>query len=102
MEAIGIDWNPKESRWMEGYRHAKAYLAGLDGKAWKLTYVSPDGFKTGEWIRGQIRLFQRGGGDDLRKARLAEIGIDVGSDVRSIHKIRTRRTKTGAVVNEAV
>lgn len=87
---------------MEGYRHAKSYLDGLDGEAWQQTYVSPDGFKTGEWIRGQIRLFQRGGWNDLRKARLAEIGIDISSTGRSIHKIRTRRTKTGAVVNEAI
>lgn len=101
LEAIGMNWSPKESRWMEGYRHAKAYLAELDGDSWQQTYVSPDGFKTGEWIRGQIRVFQRGGGNELNRARLAEIGIDVNSDKRSIRKVRTRRAKAG-VVSEAV
>ena len=101
LEAIGIDWNPRESRWMDGYRHAKAYLEELNDNTWQQTYVSPDGFKTGEWIRGQIRVFQRGGGNELNKARLAEIGIDVNFDERSVRKIRTRKAKAG-VINAAV
>ena len=102
LEQIGFRWRPSDERWMDGFNHAKAYLAGLNDDTWQQKYISPDGYKTGEWIRGQIRFFQRGGENEFRRAKLAEIGIDVRREDRSLYAIRTRRTKTGAVVNEAI
>ena len=102
LEAIGIVWRPKDARWMEGFDHAKAYLAALNGDAWQQRYVSPDGFKTGEWIRNQIRVFQGGGGEGWKKAKLVEIGIDVNGERQTPHTDRRRKARTGAVVHEAV
>ena len=41
----------------------------------RIAYVSPDGFKTGEWIRGQIRRYQRGTMEPKRQQLLEEIGL---------------------------
>ena len=75
LEAIGIVWNPSGEQWMEAYRHAEEYLKLLDGKPWKTTYVSPDGFKTGQWIRGQIRAFHRGGMKKDKKEMFLKLGL---------------------------
>ena len=102
LEQIGIVWRPSDEKWLDGYHHAKAYLTGLKGKAWAQTYVSPDGYKTGEWIRSQLRVLQRGGGSEWRKAKLAELGIRIKGNHRISRKTMEERRNTGAIANEAV
>lgn len=87
--------------WMDGFNHAKAYLAALNSDLWRQIYISPDGFKTGE-IYGQICIFQRGGGCELKRAKLAEIGIDMNGEDRNPRAVRTGRARTGAAVNETI
>ena len=80
LESISMIWKPSELQWQNGYAHAAEYMKTLNGQAWKVLYVSPDGFKTGQWIRGQIRRYQRGTMEPKRQQLLEEIGlIDVGS-----------------------
>lgn len=75
LEAIGMRWNPAKEQWMIGYEHAKLYMRQLAGRAWKSNYVSADGFKTGQWIRGQMRTEQDRGIDSERRRLLEEIGL---------------------------
>lgn len=55
LEEIGMVWNPAEEKWRECYEHTKEYLSGLDKTKWSSRYVSPGGYKTGAWLRGQQR-----------------------------------------------
>ena len=75
LEQLGIVWSPSDSNWQIGFNHAKQYVERLRGKPWQQRYVSADGYKTGEWIRNQIRVWKRGGMKDDRRAMLQEIGL---------------------------
>ena len=55
LERIGVRWNPWDESWQMGYMHAEEYSKALKGRKWSATYVSSDGFRTGEWIRAQTR-----------------------------------------------
>ena len=43
---------------------------------WSSCYVSPDGYKTGAWLRGQLRIAQRNGIDPRRRDMLSAIGVE--------------------------
>ena len=75
LEQLGIIWSPADSKWEIGFVHAKRYLETLKGRPWQQRYISPDGYKTGEWIRNQIRVWKRGGMKDDRRAMLQGIGL---------------------------
>lgn len=75
LEQLGIVWSPSDSNWQIGFNHAKQYVERLKGKPWQQRYISTDGYKTGEWIRNQIRVWKRGGMKDDRRAMLQGIGL---------------------------
>jgi len=75
LEQLGIIWRPSDSNWQIGYDHAKQYLETLEGRPWQQRYISPDGYKTGEWIRGQIRAWQRGGMNTEHVSALKRLGL---------------------------
>ena len=79
LEALGIAWSVQESRWSQGYEHAKDYLLSLEGEKWSFGYISSDGFKTGEWLRSQSRLYQAGKISPARQSMLHAIGFAPGS-----------------------
>ena len=82
LEDIGIVWNPREERWMEGYRHAEAYLSELNGKPYKIKYVSEDGFHTGEWIYEQLKAFRQGKMNTERMKLLLKLGLILSEQPR--------------------
>ena len=55
---------------------AKEYLSTLDKAKWSSCYVSPDGYKTGAWLRGQKRNAQRNGIDPRKREMLMAIGVE--------------------------
>ena len=75
LEKIGMVWDPSGEQWLEGYRHAEAYVKLLNGKPWKSNYVSPDAYKTGQWIRGQLRAFHRGSMKPDKKEMFLKLGL---------------------------
>ena len=75
LDALGIIWDNHQAAWEEGFRHAAPYLKELNGAAWKTNYVSPDGYKTGSWLRGQIRTEQKGRLTPEKRKLLEEIGL---------------------------
>ena len=79
LEAIGMVWRPSEAQWLEGYRHAAAYLKKLGGESWKTNYISPeDGYQTGAWMRGQFRAWKAGSLKPERLKLLQKIGLIPG------------------------
>lgn len=96
LEAIGIVWKPSEARWMEGCRHAAAYLRLLNGKTWKTNYVSPDGHKTGEWMHGQLRVLRRGGMSAEHMESLREIGL-IHENRATMNSLPLNRVQSGGV-----
>ena len=65
-------------------------------------YISPDGRKTGEWIRSQLRFLQRGGRREWRRAKPAELGRSKKSIIVISHEALAERTDTGVIANEAI
>ena len=98
LEQIGIVWRTSDEKWLDGYDHAKAYLSALKGKAWAQSYVSPDGHKTGKWIRSQLRVLRCGGGNEWRRARLAELGLNVRIDEHSLYRDQMKSSKMDIAV----
>ena len=75
MEELGIIWNLQEQQWLEGFRHAREYSEILAGEKWMTNYVSPDGFKTGQWLRSQQRKSKRSGLEPKKAKLLADAGF---------------------------
>lgn len=70
LEEIGMCWSPADEKWQDACRHAREYRNLLGNKKWSSAYVSPDGHKTGEWIRAQLR---QDAGNNLSAARRSEL-----------------------------
>ena len=79
LEAIGMIWNLSEKRWREAYQHAKNYMEILGGKCWTTNYISPDGYRTGSWMRSQVRTYERGGVSEDHRRLLTGIGLLAGT-----------------------
>ena len=75
LDDLGMIWSPKDEKWNEGYIHAEAYYNDHGTGDIPHTYVSPDGFKLGEWKRAQIRMIQRGKMTFDRLDKLSRVGI---------------------------
>lgn len=61
--------------WLDGYEHAKEYMIILGGRKWSGSYISSDGYKTGQWIRAQERRWNNGRLEANRRQMLAGIGL---------------------------
>ena len=68
-------WNPFDDIWENGFSHAVKYAETADINAVKPSYCSPDGYKLGEWLRGQKRQYPKGKLGPERQARLENIGV---------------------------
>ena len=103
LERIGMIWSPSDSRWEQGYAHAKKYLEDLAGKPWQQTYRSPDGFKTGEWIRGQLRAWKSGSLRPERLTKLQAVGLalEKQGQSRKTAENRSERRQTDSRVSPA-
>ncbi len=75
LEKLGMVWRPADAQWQTGYAHAESYLGSLGEKPWKRSFVSEDGYKTGEWIRNQLRSLRQGGMRPERVEALARLGL---------------------------
>ncbi len=93
LEQLGIVWRPSDSDWQAGFAHAKSYLELLNGDRWKTTYVSPDGYKTGAWIRGQLRSWEKCTLKPERITALRTIGLLPASLSEGGASVRTSGAK---------
>ena len=75
LDEIGMVWDLAQLRWEEGFQHACEYLKALNGQRWRTNYLSSDGYKTGAWMRAQVRAEQRGSLLADRKALLEKAGL---------------------------
>lgn len=75
LEMLNIVWNPLDDIWENGFSHAVRYAETADINAVKPSYCSPDGYKLGEWLRGQKRQYPKGKLGAERQARLENIGV---------------------------
>ena len=53
LDNIGMIWNPNEYNWEVGYSHAKEYFNVEKNLNVDHDYVSPDGYRLGNWIYNQ-------------------------------------------------
>lgn len=75
LESLHMVWNPLDDIWENGFSHAVRYAEIADINAVKPSYCSPDGYKLGEWLRGQKRQYPKGKLGAERQARLENIGV---------------------------
>jgi hypothetical protein len=75
LEELGMVWSPNEEAWKRGYRHALSYYEKHGDVVIPATYVTPDGYKLGEWVRSQRRQSAKGQLREDRRGLLTAIGI---------------------------
>ena len=75
LEKLNFVWNPLDELWEVGFLHAVRYSEVGDINAVKQTYCTPDGYKLGEWLRGQKRQYPKGKLDAERLQRLENICV---------------------------
>lgn len=88
LDEIGMSWSPAEDKWNAGSEHAKEYLEALQGRKASYSYISPDGYKTGEWLRSQIKYQKARGLSIKKKQRLESIGIEFYDSRRKTPQIQ--------------
>jgi len=88
LDEIGMSWSPADDKWNVGFEHAKEYLEMLQGRKVSYSYISPDGYKTGEWLRSQIKYQKARGLSIKKKQRLESIGIEFYDSRRKTPQIR--------------
>ena len=94
LDAIGMVWSCRQAAWDVGYVHAEEYLKQLNGKAWKTNYVSPDGYKTGEWLRNQVRAKQKGKLSPESEKLLKKIGLQFEKEHFKKNERKRRSSQT--------
>jgi len=73
LERMGIIWNPKQKSWENGCYHLKMYYQEYGNGNVPLSYICEDGYKLGQWLRGQ----RRANLTDERKTVLNSMGVDL-------------------------
>ena len=77
LEMLGIEWERKQNAWEKGYAHAKAYFDTHGHLDISTIYVCEDGYKLGQWKRGQLRTIKSGTIKPDRLEMLRNVGITV-------------------------
>ena len=77
LESLGIEWERKQNAWEKGYAHAKAYFDTHGNMNISTVYVCEDGYKLGQWKRGQLRTIKSGTIKPDRLEMLRNVGITV-------------------------
>lgn len=77
LESIGMVWSPYEQQWNVGYDHAEQYYKANGNVNMSAAYVTPDGYKLGEWLRSQKRSYNKGTLEAQRIEKLKNVGLDL-------------------------
>ena len=75
LNCIGMVWNQNDSKWDNGYRYALSYCKRGGGLPIPQTFITPDGYPLGEWVRSQKRRYRSGRLESDKVRKLAEIGV---------------------------
>lgn len=75
LEKLGIEWERKQNAWEKGYAHAKAYFEAHGNLDISTIYVCEDGFKLGQWKRGQLKTIKSGTMKADKLEMLRSVGI---------------------------
>lgn len=79
LDGLGFKWSPREAAWKQGYAEALQYYEKNGHLNFSAAYVTENGYKLGEWIRSQIRMYQRGALTAQRQKQLENLGMDFDS-----------------------
>ena len=77
LEAIGMLWSANEERWQTGFLHAKEYKSVYGDTDILSSYISPDGYRLGDWSRAQKRSFKNGALSTERQQKLSDLGFQL-------------------------
>lgn len=75
LEAIGMVWGIEEARWERQYQAARTYYREHGDLNIPSQYVTPDGFKLGEWLKRMRRDHRKGVLKEDAIRRLEALGI---------------------------
>lgn len=75
LNKLGIDWNPYEALWQEGYRNAEAYYKANGNLCVSSAYITDGGYKLGVWLSNQRTKYRTGKLSDERITKLKKIGM---------------------------
>ncbi len=75
LEAIGMEWQRFDSRWMLGFKHLEEYIDSFGNSDIGSSYISPDGFKLGTWVFAQRNRKMLGKLADDKVQKLEDLGF---------------------------
>ena len=76
LNSLGMRWtNQHNTKWENGFEHAKEYVRAKHSLLVPPSYVSSDGFKLGDWVANQREKYRAGSLSDEQRVRLEEIGM---------------------------
>jgi Helicase associated domain len=71
LEAISDwTWDPYETDWEEGFKRLRRFVKREGRFRMRRDYQDQDGYRLGEWVRRQVKAYQKGKLDPERRARL--------------------------------
>jgi len=76
LDALGMSWQRDDSRFDEGFAHAKAYFESYGDLNVKSTFIAADGFRLGTWVHTQRSRYKNGKLSAERIRRLGTIGME--------------------------
>jgi hypothetical protein len=74
LDALGFIWDVLAEQWEEGFQHLQAYVNEHRDCRVRATYIAPDGFPLGQWVKVLRRRKHRISAE--RKARLDALGFE--------------------------
>ncbi len=75
LEAIGMDWQRFDGKWMLGFTHFEEYIQTFGNMDISSTYVAPDGFRLGQWVFAQRNRKMLGKLSDDKIEKLESFGF---------------------------
>lgn len=83
LDSIGFVWNPMEYRIDIGIEHMKTYFDTYGNYDIKTSYISPDGYKLGLFVRNHIKSYRDGVLEDYKVDKFTRIGYMFNMEKRT-------------------
>jgi hypothetical protein len=75
---VGWTWNAAEAKWKADLNELRDYINQFGNSKVSRDYVSPTGFKLGEWCKGCRTRYKKADFNNPKRQELDQLGFDWG------------------------
>jgi hypothetical protein len=83
LEAVGFCWNASDAHFERGLTELRRFRSGAPDAPVRSRYITPSGFRLGEWLRRQHQELAEGRLAPARRAALVELGDQAALTARA-------------------